>query len=42
MIMIRDIGRDWKRWSAAERIIAAVFLGVATFAIGTALLLQQT
>jgi hypothetical protein len=39
-LMIRDIGKDWKRWSAAERIIAAVFIGVATVAISTVLLLQ--
>ena len=39
--MIRDIRTDWKRWSAAERVLAAIFLGAAGFAIGSMYLLQS-
>jgi hypothetical protein len=39
--MIRDMRTDWKHWSAAERVVAAIFLGAATFFIGTVYLLQS-
>jgi hypothetical protein len=39
--MIRDIRTDWKRWSQAERVLAALFLGAAGFVIGSMYLMQS-
>jgi len=33
--MMRDIRTDWRQWSPAERVLAALFLGAATVVIGT-------
>ena len=39
--MIRDMQTDWKRWSAAERVLAAIFIGAVTCFIGTVYLMQS-
>jgi hypothetical protein len=38
--MMRDIQLDWKHWSSVERIVAASVAVVATFILGTVLLLH--
>jgi hypothetical protein len=38
MIIIRDLRRDWRRWSAAERVCAAALSGLWVAGITTAIL----
>jgi hypothetical protein len=38
--MIRDIRADWKHWSTAERVLAALFLAVGTIVSGALWLVQ--
>ncbi len=38
MIIIRDLRRDWRRWSAAERVCAAALSGLWVAGITTAML----
>jgi hypothetical protein len=37
---MRDIHMDWKQWSAVERIVATLLVGLASFAAGALVYLQ--